>query len=81
MVNGVIERITGKAIAEPVITAAWRNLVFTNDPIAASLRRSADDAAAFGLLDKGKVKLDGIYDLGPLNDVLRQTGNHEVQVQ
>ncbi|MGD9893690.1 MAG: ABC transporter substrate-binding protein [Dehalococcoidia bacterium] len=81
LVNDVIERITGKAIAEPVITAAWRNLVFTNDPIAASLRASADDAADFGLLDKGKVKLDGIYHLGPLNEVLRQSGNQEVQVQ
>jgi NitT/TauT family transport system substrate-binding protein len=81
LVNGVIERITGKAIAEPVITAAWRNLVFTNDPIASSLRKSADDAAAFGLLDKGNVKLDGIYDLGPLNEALRGSGNPEVQVQ
>ncbi len=81
LVNSVIERITGKPIAEPVITAAWRNLVFTNDPIASSLRRSADDAAAFGLLDKGNVNLDGIYVLEPLNRILRDTGNQEVQVQ
>jgi NitT/TauT family transport system substrate-binding protein len=81
IVNGVIERVTGKAIAAPVITAAWRNLDFTNDPIAVSLRRSADNAAAFGLLDKAGVNLDGIYDVTPLNQVLRATGNQEVQVQ
>ncbi len=81
LVNSVIERITGKAIPEPVITASWRNLVFTNDPIAPSLRKSADDAAAFGLLDKAGVNLDGIYDLRLLNQVLRGTGQQEVQVQ
>jgi len=81
LVNSVIERITGRPIAEQVITNAWRNLVFTNDPIVSSLRRSADDAAAFGFLDKGDVKLDGIYDLEPLNRVLRAAGNQEVQVQ
>jgi len=81
LVNSVIERITGKAIPEPVITASWRNLVFTNDPIAPSLRKSADDAAAFGLLDKGGIDLNGIYELTLLNKVLRGTGNQEVQVQ
>jgi NitT/TauT family transport system substrate-binding protein len=80
LVNSVIERITGRPIADQVITSAWRNLVFTNDPVAASLRRSADAAIAFGFLDK-RANLDGIYDLALLNGVLRETGNQEVQVQ
>ena len=81
IVNRAIEQITGRGIPEPVIAAAWRNLEFTNDPIATSLRRSADDATAFGLLDRGGVSLDGIYGLAPLNTVLKQTGNREVVLQ
>jgi NitT/TauT family transport system substrate-binding protein len=81
IVNRGIEKITGRGLPEPVIAAAWRNLEFTNDPIASSLRRSADDATAFGLLDRGGVSLDKIYDLTPLNAVLKQTGNREVALQ
>jgi NitT/TauT family transport system substrate-binding protein len=81
IVNRAIEKIAGRGIPEPVIAAAWRNLEFTNDPIAASLRRSADDATAFGLLDRGGVSLDKIYHLAPLNTVLKQTGNEEVALQ
>jgi NitT/TauT family transport system substrate-binding protein len=79
--NRAIEKITGRGLAEPLIAAAWRNMEFTNDPVAASLRRSADDATAFGLLDRGGVRLDAIYDLTLLNKVLRESGNREVAVQ
>jgi NitT/TauT family transport system substrate-binding protein len=81
LVNKSIERITGKGIAEPVITAAWKTLTFTNDPVASSLKKSATDAAAFNLLDLSGVKLDGIYDVRLLNKVLRETGNSEVPAQ
>ena len=81
LVNDVIERITGRRLSDEVITAAWRNLTFTNDPIAASLRRSATDAAAFGFLKGDEVALDGIYNLQLLNTVLRSAGSPEVQVQ
>jgi NitT/TauT family transport system substrate-binding protein len=68
-VNVGIEKVTGKKLAAGVITAAWANLTFTNDPIATSLKTSADHAAAVGLL--AKVDLKGIYDLTLLNNVLR----------
>lgn len=78
LVNAVIERITGKPIGAAVITVSWRNLVFTNDPVAGALRKSADDASRFGLLDRGNLSLDGLFDLSILNRVLKERGLQEV---
>lgn len=61
LANTAIEKATGKKLAPRIIETAWRNLLFTNDPVAASLKASAHNATAVGLLDK--VDLDGIYDL------------------
>ena len=77
LVNQGIEAATGKSIAEAVITAAWENLTFTDDPIATSLAESAADAEALGLLDP--VELDGIYDLTLLNEVLEAEGLDPVE--
>ena len=52
--------------------AAWKNMTFTNDPIASSLKTSADNAIALDLLKP--VDLSKIYDLGPLNEVLKAAG-------
>lgn len=76
VVNDAIATYTGKAIAAPVIDAAWTKLTFTNDPIAASLRGSATAAEELGLLQK--TDLDGIYDLTLLNEVLAATGDAKV---
>jgi sulfonate transport system substrate-binding protein len=75
--NDGIEKITTKRLADDIIAGAWGNLEFTADPVAASLQQSADDAVAVGLLDE--VDLDGIYDLGILNDLLAERGEPEVQ--
>jgi NitT/TauT family transport system substrate-binding protein len=77
LVNQGIQKLTGKAIPQGVIDAAWPNMTFTNDPVAASLRKGATDAISVGLLD-GKTKLDGIYDLTLLNKVLKAAGKPEV---
>jgi NitT/TauT family transport system substrate-binding protein len=76
IVNGGIEKITGKKLSDATIQAAWNNLTFTNDPVASSLEASAKHAEAVGLLDK--VDLGGIYDLAPLNAVLKANGDAEV---
>jgi NitT/TauT family transport system substrate-binding protein len=76
-VNAGIEKITSKKLPAAVIQAAWPNMTFTNDPIASSLRASADHAKTVGLLDK--VNLSGIYDLELLNEVLQAA--HEGQVK
>jgi NitT/TauT family transport system substrate-binding protein len=76
--NDRIEELTGKRIPDRVIASAWSNLTFTNDPVAASLRASAEAAESIGLLDLGGVELGGIYDLGPLNEVLGAAGQPRV---
>jgi NitT/TauT family transport system substrate-binding protein len=77
--NQGIERITGKKLAEETLAAAWKNLVFTDDPIASSLVKSAADAAAVGLTEP--VDLAGIYELTLLNEVLVAAGKPEVRDQ
>jgi sulfonate transport system substrate-binding protein len=76
LTNEGIEEITGKTIAEEVIRAAWPNLTFTVDPIASSLKGSAEHATKVGLLDP--VDLTGIYDLELLNELLRLAGKTTV---
>jgi NitT/TauT family transport system substrate-binding protein len=67
--NDQIEKITAKRLSDAVVAASWKNLTFTNDPIVSSLKQSADNAAALGLLNKAD--LTGIYDLTLLNQVLQ----------
>jgi len=76
LANDQIEKITQKRMSDAVIAASWKNLTFTNDPIAGSLQGSADAAAAVGLLDR--VDLKGIYALDLLNEVLAAAGQPEV---
>jgi NitT/TauT family transport system substrate-binding protein len=70
--NTGIEKATKKKLADAVITAAWKNLTFTVDPIASSLQVGLDHAVAAGLTDN--VDLKGIYDLGLLNEALAAAG-------
>ncbi|MGD9795939.1 MAG: ABC transporter substrate-binding protein [Acidimicrobiia bacterium] len=70
--NAAINAATGKPLKDEVITAAFKNLEFTLDPIASSLEKSAKDAEAVGLLDSAGLK--GIYDLKLLNEVLKERG-------
>ena len=78
LANQAIAKVTGKALPQAVLDAAWPNMTFTNDPIASSLRQGADNAKAVGLLDAG-TRLDGIYDLTLLNKVLKAAGKPEVK--
>jgi NitT/TauT family transport system substrate-binding protein len=77
LVNQSIAGLTGKGIPQAVLEASWKNLEFTNDPIARSLTVSADHAHDVGLLDK--ISLKGIYDLTRLNQVLKTANQPEVQ--
>jgi NitT/TauT family transport system substrate-binding protein len=74
--NDGIEKKTKKRIPDDVLATAWEKVTFTLDPLPETLRTSAEHAKAVGLLDE--VNLDGIYELGPLNDVLKVNGQGEV---
>jgi NitT/TauT family transport system substrate-binding protein len=77
--NDGIEAITASRLADETIAGAFDNLTFTVDPIATSLRGSADDAIAVELLEE--VDLNGIYDLTLLNEVLAERGLDPVSDQ
>ncbi|HKX76282.1 MAG TPA: ABC transporter substrate-binding protein [Acidimicrobiia bacterium] len=76
IVNDNIAALTGSPLAAETMVGAWSNLTFTVDPIASSLRESAEDAVAVGLLEP--VDLTGIYSLNLLNDLLRAMERPEV---
>ena len=59
-----------------MLDRAWSNIEITTDPVAASLKKSADDAIAAGLLKE--VDLKGIYDLSLLRQVLAGRGGGSV---
>jgi NitT/TauT family transport system substrate-binding protein len=68
--NYAVAAITGKKLAEGVVSTAWPHMTFTLDPLAATLRASAAHAHSVGLL--GNVDLGGLYDLSLLNEVLAE---------
>jgi sulfonate transport system substrate-binding protein len=70
LTNGAMGEITGKALGTGVVSAAWPHITFTFDPLAATLKTSADHAHAVGLLES--VDLNGLYDLTLLNQVLTE---------
>jgi NitT/TauT family transport system substrate-binding protein len=71
--NGAIKKLTGTALPPAVLQAAWKNVVFTVDPVAGSLVDGAKHAEAVALLDPS-TSLDGLYDLAPLNALLKARG-------
>src|SRR6266550_1684706 len=66
--NAELASYTGKPLKADLIAASFKEITFTNDPNAASLKTAADQAVSLGLLKP--VDLTGIYALGPLNKVL-----------
>lgn len=71
--NDGLERITGNTVPEDELRDALQRLEFTYDPIKRSLFKMADDAYDLGLIGRGtKPDLTNIYDLGLLNQVLKE---------
>jgi len=78
LVNQGIEQITSKPLKQATIDAAWKNILFTDDPVASSLFKSAADAFALGYLDS-KPDLSKLYALDLLNKVLKEKNLPEVK--
>ncbi len=74
--NTELTKLLGKGLPGSVLTQSLTYLHFTNDPIASSLATDAQHAVAVGLLKP--VNLNGIYDLGPLNKLLKADGQSQV---
>ncbi|MFG2551356.1 aliphatic sulfonate ABC transporter substrate-binding protein [Streptomyces sp. NPDC048581] len=74
--NAQLAADTGKALPTSVLDPAWQSIRITDDPLAATLGTEAEHAVKAGLLQKPD--LTGVYDLAPLNKVLKAEGESEV---
>ncbi len=74
--NAELTKLTGKGLKSSILAASFKEITFTDDPIASSLAADAKHAEAVGLLKP--VNLSGIYDLGPLNTLLTAAGEPNV---
>jgi NitT/TauT family transport system substrate-binding protein len=74
--NAELTTLLGKGLKSSALDASFKTITFTNDPIASSLATDAEHAQAVGLLKP--VSLNGIYDLGPLNALLKADGEAQV---
>ncbi|MGW5863346.1 ABC transporter substrate-binding protein [Streptomyces sp. NPDC055239] len=74
--NASLKEASGKELPPEVIDPAWKSIQTTDDPLAATLDSEAEHAVKAGLLDEPNLK--GIYDLKPLNKVLKAEGKPAV---
>jgi NitT/TauT family transport system substrate-binding protein len=74
--NQAIAQLTGKALSSQVVAAAWQNMTFTWDPLAATFQQEAENAQAVGLLKDTNLK--GLVDVAVLNQVLKASGKQAV---
>ncbi|MEU3554810.1 aliphatic sulfonate ABC transporter substrate-binding protein [Streptomyces fragilis] len=74
--NAQLEEDSGKALPAEILDPAWESITVTDDPLAATLESQAAHAVDAGLLESPE--LDGIYDLRPLNAVLKKAGKPAV---
>jgi len=75
--NAELTNLLGKGLKPNVLSASLKYIKFTDNPIASSLTTDAQHAVAVGLLTPVK-NLSGIYDLGPLNALLKADGQPQV---
>lgn len=80
-VGAALQQITGQKVNTQELAASWKNLTFSNDPIASSLGTAANEAVALGFLNLNGVDLTKIWDLGPLNTLLKAAGQPQVSSQ
>ncbi|MGW2847470.1 ABC transporter substrate-binding protein [Streptomyces sp. NPDC001274] len=74
--NAALKKLSGKELPAEVIDPAWKSVQFIDDPLAATLDTEAKHAVQAGLLEQAD--LGGIYDLKPLNKILKAAGRPEV---
>ncbi|MEU0160278.1 aliphatic sulfonate ABC transporter substrate-binding protein [Streptomyces sp. NPDC006261] len=74
--NKALEKLSGKPLPKEIFDPAWASIQITDDPLATTLKTQAGHSVKAGLLEDAK--LEGIYDLGPLNKILKADGQPEV---
>jgi NitT/TauT family transport system substrate-binding protein len=72
ILNQQLQKETGKPLAPQVLDDAFSRMSVTYDPIRSSLQKSTQQAFDEGFLGRTQPDLSGLYDLAPLNEVLRE---------
>jgi NitT/TauT family transport system substrate-binding protein len=72
-VNDQITKDTSKGLSAAALAASFKNFTPSLDPVASSLQKGAENATAVGVT-KSNPSLKGIYDLRPLNALLKAAG-------
>ncbi|HZR54355.1 MAG TPA: ABC transporter substrate-binding protein [Streptosporangiaceae bacterium] len=75
--NREIAVTAGPALPPAVLAQAFAQLEFTNDPLTTTILAEAQHGAAAGLLNQ-VTSLDGLFDLQPLNVLLKASGLRQV---
>ncbi len=71
VISEEIKRETSTAMPLPIVRSALRRVEFSWEPLPQALAKAADDAHRVGFLP-GAPDLSGIWELGPLREVLRE---------
>jgi NitT/TauT family transport system substrate-binding protein len=71
ILNDQLKRETGKALKAEVIQKAMTRIELTWDPICSSVKKSAEASHRIGFL-RAAPRLEGLYSLSLLNDVLKE---------
>ena len=69
--NAALATLTGKALSSGELDSAWSDMTFTNDPLAATIATDEAHAKAAGFTTSS---ISGIFDLGPVNQLLTAQG-------
>ena len=67
-----LRKLVGVNLTTPESELAGTRITYTNDPIASAVTTDASNAQHVGLLKSGNIA--GIFDLGPLNQILQAIG-------
>ncbi|TVT19679.1 ABC transporter substrate-binding protein [Amycolatopsis acidiphila] len=76
-VNRQLKSLSGSALTQPVLDRAFADITLTTDPLASRFPQLAQDQVTAGIA-KSAAKLNGFFDLTPLNAVLTEAGKPTV---
>jgi NitT/TauT family transport system substrate-binding protein len=69
--NTALAALTGKALSSSELATAWSDMIFTNNPLVSSITTDVAHAKAAGFATSN---IKGIFDLGPINQLLAAEG-------
>jgi NitT/TauT family transport system substrate-binding protein len=79
ILNQQLQKETGKSLPVAELEDAFSRMHVTCDPIRSSLQKSSEQAFEEGFLGRTPPDLSGLYDLNPLNEILREKKARPVQ--